>query len=1439
MAEKKALYGQALDDALAKGVRSVYENEKLRSLLGGARDKFLSVYDPVAAKITQAGAYQDPFFKKSLLKGLTPETPAADRETVKSITEDLIPYQKNPDYTALERLQLHFDAARAELGLLGETLFGDARRAGEKLNSGKTFEELTEEEKSGVRYFGLDIATLGIPVAKPLQAGKALATGPYNIMADIVTPNRFRTSAGGPRKTDDLLKYDEKPPKDISEVEVKTNQQQIDESIDKLSSNPTIKEVEEQVNIEMKEKNYPGVSRASTQIDLTKMSQKERLNLKNNVSDDDFQEILKYSKNKMLPSMNPKTIFKGDDGSINVKIQGTGDIIPIEDANLRFTSNGALGFSKKKEIQNLNPKAEFNEEGKRIYQINNKTYTEDQLNFKENGKTYRDIESIKTNAKTYSDQTKFKNNFDKYLKDNPDWMNRYLSKRNEKGFMKDSAEEINKYLEKPLTAGSIQRLISKNYGKKELKGGRDPFASQMATAFKTQSGDVGFEIGRSSNRAEFKKIEDALDFFESQRINTRLQTKKGMPLEGPQQAINFLNEARGGLNTIMKQPEIKKELIAQLGDDYLPFKFDKSHADRTLSPSDEVSQFQGMDVYDVKILESQVNAVLQPDLEQALSKYIRNKNVKGSKRIINMMNEYSIGTRMNTPYKSQELTLGDKKWAEENGLITIPMIEKTGAASNIKDYDNVVFGTLDQPSPQKIIEDGIKVRKDYLSAKKKFETENKKGKFWMKLNKGGIVDAADVQYAAPGGFFSKMFGKPAPYMKEEIAKTDIFSPTIKQKATLQALGPEATAVNPGQVFYSNMELSLSKANSPVKFDSEKEFYDYINAAGIGRDEVGDARIGPYISAKAKAGEPILSEDIIKITNESPLNQLTTDGYGFRSEKINVAKRDESAGYDSAAITRGDPQYKSPKYSGTGLMPGYLPNTYRERVLQIDSDKFRGDPGSLADPAARNHSFGDNYTIAWGRSTDRPAIINEGEIVDKATGTIINPLAVTDTKKLQEIEGKIQGLVDDPLTNIKEDDFEGISQAVKALVDKSGGRLPYDKAKKAVDAQIIQKNKQLKKLQSQFVEEEKRLKSIVDMKPQNITMTFIDEIQSDIAQAATRKSRELAAKLEVMAEQGISFDAMQEGVNRDLLQFFADNQSVARPVGATKLELMPQYEELIAFQKQFGDMGKKRPYELTTQDFAMYDNFKVRQAEIIDSMTEEINDKLMKALYPDVPLKDRGAWSDAVLKQHLYEAAHRLFVEKDPRAPTHLGVASGDIVAQRAYGQSGSTATDIAERTTDKQNRMDRYKDALRGDINTPESIGSSKLPGVGTHEFYGGPNSKAWNEEAGAVGGHYTSDIERSMRKYAEDNNSKMIIANVAVSDSRGGTVYNIINQETAEIMGTGDTYRQAESIANDLVDNAGGRYEIKKATDKKFDTEPVFSIPLTKEMLQLNKIYK
>jgi hypothetical protein len=387
------------------------------------------------------------------------------------------------------------------------------------------------------------------------------------------------------------------------------------------------------------------------------------------------------------------------------------------------------------------PPQQFDKEGNRIYRINRKTYTEDELNFKGEGRTYKDIESIKPEAKTYLSKEQFVTGFENFLKDNPDFMKRYNAKRNETGFMKDQAEQINKYLEKNLPADSIQRLIRQNYGKKELKEGRDKLPTELATVFDTKAGEIGFEIGRSLDRTEIQNIEDALIFFKSQKINPELQTKEGGVLEGQQKAIQFLDNTKGKLLDIVKSDEVQQALQKELGDNFVPFKFDKSHPDRTLVPSDEASQFAGMDTYELKILESQVNAVLQPDLEKALARHIKNKSVDGAKNIIEMMIEYSIGTRMNTPFKKEQLTLEDKKWVEKNlaDLVTVPMIEEKGAASDIKDYDNMVFGTLAQPSPEKIINDGIKVRRDYLPAKKRYEDSGAKNPFHTKLRDGGIV----------------------------------------------------------------------------------------------------------------------------------------------------------------------------------------------------------------------------------------------------------------------------------------------------------------------------------------------------------------------------------------------------------------------------------------------------------------------------------------------------------------------------------------------------------------------------------------------------------------------------------------------------------------------------------------------------------------------------
>jgi hypothetical protein len=384
-----------------------------------------------------------------------------------------------------------------------------------------------------------------------------------------------------------------------------------------------------------------------------------------------------------------------------------------------------------------NPK--FDEAGNRIYRINKKTYTEDELNFKGDGRTYKDIESVKSEAKTYLSKEQFKTGFEEFLNNNPDFMKKYNAKRNEKGFMQDQAEEINKYLEKSLPADSIQRLIRQSYGKKELKEGRDKLPTQLATAFDTKAGQIGSDIARSMDRTEIQNIEEALTFFKSQKIDPKLETKSFMTLEGPQEAMKYLDTAKDKLLKVVKSDEVQQALQVELGDNFIPFKFDKSHPDRTLVPSDEASQFSGIDTYDLKILESQVNYVLQPDLEKALARHIKNKNVDGARNIIEMMEEYSIGTRMNTPFKKEQITLEDKKWAEKNNLITVPMIEEKGEASNIKNYDNVIFGTLDQPSPEKIINDGIKVRKDYLPAKKRYQESKSEKPFHAMLKDGGMV----------------------------------------------------------------------------------------------------------------------------------------------------------------------------------------------------------------------------------------------------------------------------------------------------------------------------------------------------------------------------------------------------------------------------------------------------------------------------------------------------------------------------------------------------------------------------------------------------------------------------------------------------------------------------------------------------------------------------
>jgi len=673
-----------------------------------------------------------------------------------------------------------------------------------------------------------------------------------------------------------------------------------------------------------------------------------------------------------------------------------------------------------------------------------------------------------------------------------------------------------------------------------------------------------------------------------------------------------------------------------------------------------------------------------------------------------------------------------------------------------------------------------------------------------------------------------LFGK-AKFREEGMDVPDIYNPTAAQRAKLEELYPGMAFPEKidGQVYYSNLDTALRKQNAPQVFNTQKELTDYFNASGVGVDEVYDAKLDAYIKAKTDRGLPLLSSEMLQISNESPLREVYFDAYGFRSDKYNKSNTYKESNYDQ------------------GLNSGFVPNTYRERVLRIPFTALRGDPGQS--PGVGSHTFGsqygdqrDNYMIAWSRQTDRPAFILPGETVDAQSGKIVSPKGVADKTKLQNIENKIQKLAQDPIANLNivDDvfdarDTQAVMTAVKDLVEKSNGRINNNRAMQIILGQAKEKKKQIKKLQTQYNEEAQRIDAFKPAKKQEVTATVVEELQSDLSQAATKKARDLALKLKVMADQNIPLESMKDN---ELLTYFQQTKDtggygVSRPVGASRLELQSQYDQLMDLQRELTALARQRPYQMNAEQINFYrDKVKGQQTAIIDTMVEAISKDLMSQLYADVPLKNRLQWADAVFKQAVAEAWHRKFVEKDPNAPSFIGIQSGDN-RRNMWTQDGSTATSVEDRARDKQRRIENFTNAVASGRDA--SLERTQYPGVGTDEFYGGPLTVT------PEGTHYTGVGESIMKKLANDYNSRVVILNSATSNPTSTNYFKIINQDTGADVGMGDTYRQAENIANDLVDKEGGRYKIERATEKVYDTEPIFGIELTPEMGQLFKIYK
>ena len=205
MAEKK-LYGQALDDAIKGGVRSLYENENAQAFGRGLVNNPLSkgitrfVIDPIAELGTRAASanifpnFYDPEKGSSLLSLLTSEVIPADRETRESIDADITQYP-----TMGERLEKRGERFMADLGALGEFFFGEVRNAGDSLEAGVKFADLPPEQKLASRFFLLDI--IPIPGFGPAAKAGAKATRELENLKSQMVTNRTTTKSGGAADT--------------------------------------------------------------------------------------------------------------------------------------------------------------------------------------------------------------------------------------------------------------------------------------------------------------------------------------------------------------------------------------------------------------------------------------------------------------------------------------------------------------------------------------------------------------------------------------------------------------------------------------------------------------------------------------------------------------------------------------------------------------------------------------------------------------------------------------------------------------------------------------------------------------------------------------------------------------------------------------------------------------------------------------------------------------------------------------------------------------------------------------------------------------------------------------------------------------------------------------------------------------------------------------
>ena len=626
-----------------------------------------------------------------------------------------------------------------------------------------------------------------------------------------------------------------------------------------------------------------------------------------------------------------------------------------------------------------------------------------------------------------------------------------------------------------------------------------------------------------------------------------------------------------------------------------------------------------------------------------------------------------------------------------------------------------------------------------------------------------------------------VFGKVPGWAIKGLNKVDDLIQEGRQVKNLIKIGDEVAEATKSvgeksNRFFSNIEAKLLDPDAPKVFDSPADLFNWFNSKGIGRIEIEDYQIPALLDTAGRMGRPITKEELLLRIKEAPIRKLKTKKLGFGTETGDVAK-----------------------YGDQHMEKGYLPGTYRENILYLDAGDIPGDIGKYKH--SQHGFFSDKekkYVIGWTRSSDRPAIIPDVK-------------AITDvTDKTKKLQTKI-----DRLTDI-----------TKMLPEEMSAKhtISLDQSRK----NIAHAEKELKKAVKQLEEVGKGKAAAGG---EQITVTFADEIQSDVFQTYRKHLQNAKKDYEEILARAISprdkekIKAMEWGdqayevkTDVDVIGYYDKYKDIMRPMFRTVEDFKDYIKELKKSQEVFTDFAKIQPGQMTKEQLKLVRASGKERDKVLQVFEEAFTSpEVMKKLFPNIPFKDRKAWGDALVKNDLHDAATRLFVTKDANAPTWYSISPEDLIQAR-YSQTGSTATPLANRTKD--------------------------MKGIGTSEFYGGPNAADPN------GKHFTSTLEAALRRAAKANNSEIKTIKVAVGEPRTKKhTVQVFSEETGNVIKefkVSKTGGKEESLASAIekakkfiADSPYESINFKAvSTPSGFKTVDAYAIKLTPEMVLPSKTH-